>query len=265
MGPVLVKTVTPEAESGAPRLKFLGPIMFEAGQERELRYEITEIDAPFQVIGLAIPGDPKMASFAVSDIRRNAASQLQSQNPIPALVFHEEAAGVHLGIDALRYGDSVSVVVSNVSDTPALFVCVLYGITESNVPPGDRNLPMGPGALTVAFGPAAISADSAAAFEVELKNDFAPAMLIVPAALGKHFEIVQLELGGRSQLSAPAPGSRLDEHQRQRDANLGLPAALSFRGGVARGEKIRLVVKNKSAAQETFSGILLGTGSPPDR
>ena len=236
MGPVLVKTAPPEAESGAPRLKFLGPIMFEAGQERELRYEITEIDAPFQVIGIAVPGDPKMAAFAIRDIRRNNGSHLPSQNPIPALVFHEEAAGVQLGIDTLRYGDSISLFVTNASDAPALFVCVLYGITEPNVSAG-RVMSAGSQAMTVAFGPTAIPACNVAAFEVELKNDLAPALLIVPAALGKHFEIVQLELGGRPQLSAPAPGSSLDEHQRQRDANLGRTSALVFRESAQRGEK----------------------------
>lgn len=258
MGPVLVGTPAPELDSGAPRLKFLGPIMFEAGQERELRYDITEIDAPFQVIGLAIPADPKMGVFMIHDVRRNGASQAAAANPIPAAVFSELAVGTHLGIDALRYGDSISIVASNASDAPALFVAVLYGITEPNVAPA----PMGPGGMTVAFGPAAIPAGNAAAFEVEMKSDFMPVMLIVPGVLGKHFDVVQLEIGGRAQFGAAVPAARLDEHQRQRDANLGMQPAASFRTNAARGEKIRLIVKNKSASQETFSGILLGAGPP---
>jgi hypothetical protein len=259
MGPVLVKTAPPETESGAPRLKFLGPIMFEAGQERELCYEITEIDAPFQVIGLAVPADPKMGVFMIHDVRRNKASQAVSSNPIPAAVFSELAVGAHLGIDTLRYGDSVSIVVSNASDASALFVAVLYGITEPNV----ALAPMGPGAMTVAFGPAAIPAGNAAAFEVELKNDFMPGMLIVPSVLGKHFDVVQLEIGGKPQLAADVSAARLDEHQRQRDANLGMQPALLFRSNAARGDKIRLIVRNKAASQQTFSGILIGAGPPP--
>ena len=81
---------------GLPRVKFLGPIMFEAGQRRELRYEITEIDTPFHVMGFAVPHDMKLTGFMIHDIRRNGVSQAISNNPIPLLAFSDEAVGIKL-------------------------------------------------------------------------------------------------------------------------------------------------------------------------
>jgi hypothetical protein len=245
----------PEPSVGSPRIKFLGPILFEAGQRRELRFEITEADTPFNVIGFAVPSDPRMNVFMLQDARRNGASIMQTPNAIPAIVFSEEAAGTQLGIDTLRYGDSLTLVVENASQAPALFVAVLFGVSEPNIPAG---LPT-PDMLLTTYGPARIMASSTAVFEVEAKIDGEPAMLLVHGGSAEHMNIVQLDVAGKRQLEAPVAASRFDGAQRQRDANLGREPAMAFKDAAfKRGDKIRLVVQNSSNEAREFGAVLLG-------
>ena len=242
---------------GLPRVKFLGPIMFEAGQRRELRYEITEIDTPFHVMGFAVPHDMKLTGFMIHDIRRNGVSQAISNNPIPLLAFSDEAVGINIDIETLRYGDSISVGISNGSSDSAIFVGILYGVSESNVTIDDASKTDG-SSYVASFGPRMIEAHSEATLEVELKMDLQPTLFMVPMAIGFDFDIRQLDVAGKPQLDGSVDASRIDECQQQRNANLQRASALTFSNAGKKGDKIKLVVYNKTAFQRSFSGVLFG-------
>jgi hypothetical protein len=67
------------------------------------------------------------ASFLVNDIKIGMDSMLLNSNPVSAVAFIETAVGVALGLSTCNIGQTIAIIVTNISNQVQNFLAVLIG------------------------------------------------------------------------------------------------------------------------------------------
>jgi hypothetical protein len=83
-------------------------------------------DVAFRPVRLVIPSEVAR-HFQVVSVEIGLKNQIVSIFALPAVMFTEQAHGVHLGMDVASPTDNVSVTVVNTSDAEQNFQCGLVG------------------------------------------------------------------------------------------------------------------------------------------
>jgi hypothetical protein len=197
---------------------------------------------------LTVPSEV-VDDFLITDIRVDKNSQLMTSGAVPAAVFSDKAVGERLTFDPVRVAQFLRISVVNQSSVTKRFSAKIAGTV------GGYELPELGRRFVVGLDSTKVEARGRANVSLQPFMDFVPDRLVVPAFVGKHFRIVDVQVVGQDEYVWESLGvsrSALDFCENIR-------GAVSLKQVVLSQVFLRVCAENTTDSPHDFQGAFFGT------
>lgn len=196
---------------------------------------------------LTVPSDVA-DDFVITDVRVGKNSQFLTAGCIPAAAFSDKAAGERLAFDRVGVAQYMAITVVNQSTATSRFSAKVAGTV------GSGELLAAERRLVVGLGSTKVEARGRASVSLQPFMDFVPDRLVVPAAVGKHFRILAVQVVGQDgfvweSLAVERPALDFGETTRGR---------VTLKQVVLSQVFLRVCVENTTDSSHNFQGAFFG-------